>query len=118
MICRRLLDIEKSFDQIEWQSTTYNVTQKGEVDSFFTWSEVQRAKSNNFVLQVYTGWSVGKSFRIAAADPRERSQSSSVIVVAKSTNESQIKQLMIMLEEVENLKDFDYEGFWSRLGSK
>jgi len=117
-IACKILDVPaQNFDNIEWQTATYKVPREGET-AFFTWSETKHTTSTHFVLQEYQGWS-GINYRIVATDPHDRNQFALVVLIAKSTNGEQVKQLMDILQEVENLSDFDYRSFWSRLnGSK
>jgi len=116
-IACKILDVpSQNFDNVEWQNAAYKVPREGET-AFFTWTETQHSTSTHFVLQEYQGWS-GVNYRIVATDPQDKNQNSLVILVAKSTNQSQIKQLMDILEQIENLSDFDYLSFWSRVNDK
>jgi len=113
-IACKILDVPtQNFDNIEWQSATYKVPREGET-AFFTWSETRHSQQSHFVLQEYQGWS-GTNFRIVATDPVNKDQFAHVVLIAKSTNQEQIKQLMDILEEIENLSDFEYSSFWIRL---
>jgi len=112
-----LLVVDGRFDSIEWSPTI----SKGPIfgDNFFAWKTQDTTESAHFAVQHYGGFA-GITFRLVAIDPLGdlNNPTTTVIQLAKSTNQNEMTLLLALMKDLELSSEFDYDDVWKLLSKE